>query len=365
MVFRTVIRATREGAIDRRLIGGGALAFLFGAAALAFGFAPSHAKADDACPAAANPEVITIGTLAPKQSIWGQVFQVWAAAVDKKSDSKLQLKFFYNGQQGDEGGMVGKMKSGQLDGAAITAVGLSKIYKPVLALQLPGTLTSWDLLGTAQSQLHGDFEKGINDAGFSLVGWGNVGLAHFFTKGSGNIVKRPDDLKSTKPYMWRDDVITPVFYQVVGGITPVPLNVTEVLPNLKLSAVNALNAPALAVESLQWGPELDNVNDAVTGVAVGALVFNSKRLGCLPGDLRGILTDTGKFAATALGDKVQNEDTAALGRLEGKMNVVKLGSDDQAAWNAQFKATRTRLGQGTFSTDLIHKIEDIAGVDHS
>src|SRR5207245_834534 len=122
---------------------------------------------------------------------------------DKKTDGKLQLQFFYNGQQGDEGAMVGKMKAGQLDGAAITAVGLSKIYKPILALQLPGALTTWDKLEKAQSSLKGDFEKGVKDAGFELVGWGDVGRAHFFSKGVA--VKSPDDLKNAKTYVWRDD----------------------------------------------------------------------------------------------------------------------------------------------------------------
>src|SRR5678816_1380194 len=86
-------------------------------------------------------EVLKVGTLAPAASPWGQVFKVWAEAVKKKSDGKLELQFFYNGQQGDEGAMVGKMKAGQLDGSAVTAVGLSKIYKPILAIQMPGLFT--------------------------------------------------------------------------------------------------------------------------------------------------------------------------------------------------------------------------------
>ena len=36
-------------------------------------------------------EVIKIGTLAPGASPWGQVFKVWADAVSKKSDGKLEL----------------------------------------------------------------------------------------------------------------------------------------------------------------------------------------------------------------------------------------------------------------------------------
>ena len=341
-----------------------ALVSVLGALAILVGVLPKEA--------AAAEKPLLIGTLAPQQSIWGGVFDIWAKAVCQKTggtpeecaknsgSGKLALQFFYNGQQGDEGAMVGKMKAGQLDGAAITAVGLSKIYKPILALQLPGALTTWDKLGTAQEQLHGDFEKGLKDAGFDLLGWGNVGQAHFFTSGKDQ-VHAPDDLKSRKPYMWRDDIISPVFYTVVGA-TPVPLNVPEVLPQLKTGTVNALNAPSLAVEQLQWGGELTAVGADPTGCAIGAIVMSSSRIAGLPGDLRTILLDTGVKASKALGKKVVDEDTAAFGRLSGKLKVVTYTDDQKAKWKAAFAATRKRLAQGTFSPELIAKIEKIGGV---
>src|SRR5580693_1633623 len=95
-------------------------------------------------------EVIKIGTLAPAASPWGHVFKIWAKAVKERSNEGLELQFFWNGQQGDEGAMVGKMKDGQLDGAAVTAVGLSKIHKPILALQIPGLFVTWPKLDAAR-----------------------------------------------------------------------------------------------------------------------------------------------------------------------------------------------------------------------
>jgi TRAP-type C4-dicarboxylate transport system substrate-binding protein len=320
---------------------------LLGAMAIVVGLAPD----------ASAGETIKIGTLAPQQSVWGKVFEVWKAGVSKKSEGKLELQFFYNGQQGDEGAMVGKMKAGQLDGAAITAVGLSKIHKPILALQVPGALTTWDKVQRAQDALKGDFEKGVSDAGFKLLGWGNVGRAHLFLKGDA-AVSKPSDLKSRKPYMWRDDIISPVFYSVVG-VNPVPLNVPEVLPQLKTGAVDTVNAPALAVEQLQWAPQLNQVSEQVTAVAVGALVVSGSRLNALPGDLRTILLDTGAIASKALGDKIKNEDEAAYGRMSSKM---KKYSVDAGAFNQVFKQVRDRLKQGTFPADLVKKIEDIGGV---
>jgi TRAP-type C4-dicarboxylate transport system substrate-binding protein len=306
-------------------------------------------------PNASAAEVIKIGTLAPGASPWGKVFRVWADAVKTKSGDKVELQFFYNGQQGDEGAMVGKMKSGQLDGAAVTAVGLSKIYKPILALQMPGLFTTWAKLDAARDAMKGDFEKGVSNAGFTLVGWGDVGQAHLMSNGFA--IKTPDDLRGKKPYMWRDDMVAPVLFQVVGGVSPVPLSVPEVLPSLNTGAVNVVTAPSLAAEQLQWTSKLDHINEEVAGSAIGAVVLSSKRLDGLPGDLRAIVLDTGKIAASALTKRIRSEDAASFGRLKGKMTVV---TSDAARWEGIFKQVRQRLAQGTFSPDIVSKLESLA-----
>lgn len=300
-------------------------------------------------------ETISIATLAPASSPWGKVFKVWEEAVKKKSDGKLELQFFYNGQQGDEDAAVGKMKSGQLDGAAVTAVGLSKVYKPILALQMPGVFSSWDKLDKARDGLKGDFEKGAKDAGFTILGWGDVGAVRTFSKGFA--VKVPDDLKGKKPFYGRADSILPAVYGAISGVSGVPLNVPEVLPNLNTGAINVVIAPALAAEQLQWSSKLDNLNDAISGFAIGALIVQSKRLESLSEDLRTILLDTGKVAAQALTKKIREEDDASFTRLKGKMTVTTPSSDDKSKWDAIFKSARQKLAQGTFTSDLVTKIE--------
>ncbi|MCC6554775.1 MAG: TRAP transporter substrate-binding protein DctP [Polyangiaceae bacterium] len=302
-------------------------------------------------------EVIKMGTLAPKQSPWGQVFSVWEKAVKEKSGGNLELQFFYNGQQGDEAAMIAKMKAGQLDGAAVTGVGLSKVYKPIVALQMPGLFKDWAKLDSARDSMRGEFEKGCEDAGFRILGWGDVGKAHVMSKGFA--IRGPEDLKGKKPYMWRDDIIAPVLYQLIG-VSPVPLNVPEVLPNLNTGAINIVTAPALAAEQLQWSSRLDTIVSDVAGSAIGAVIASSKRIDALPGDLRGILMDTGKVAAVALTKRIRSEDDAAFGRIKGKMTVVDLSADERSKWDGIFKQVRQRLGQGTFAPDLVTKLEGLA-----
>ncbi len=167
-------------------------------------------------------------------------------------------------------------------------------------------------------------------------------------------------MKGKKPYMWRDDDVQPILFQVIGGVTPVPLSVPEVLPNLNTGAIDIINAPSLAAEQLQWSSKLDTINEDVSAMAVGALVLSSKRLESLPDNLRTILTDTGRIAANALTRRIRAEDDAAFARMKGKMTVVTLSADEKSKWDAIFKQTRQRLAQGTFSPDLVAKLEALA-----
>lgn len=337
---------------------------IVGIAAALTALAPTVASAQ------AKTESIKIGTLAPGESPWGQVFKVWQKAVRERTklpdgqktaegkDHALDITFFWNGQQGDEAAMVGKMKSGQLDGAAITGVGLGQIYKPILVLQMPGLFQSWAKLDHARDALKGDFEKALADAGFTLSGWGDVGLAHSMSKGFA--VGGPGDLKGKKPYVWRDDPIGPVVFQVIGGVTPVPLGVPEVLPNLNSGAVNVVTAPALAAEQLQWASRLDHINSEVAGIGIGALLLTSKRLDSLPGDQKAILLETGAVAGKALTSRIRNEDNAAFNRLKAKMTAYDPTDAQKGEWKAIFKQVRERLAQGTFPADLVSRVEGLA-----
>lgn len=302
---------------------------------------------------------VKIGTLAPKSSPWGKVFETWVKAVSEKSGGRLEVQIFYNGAQGDEDGMVGKMKAGQLDGAAITGVGLSKVYKPILALQMPGLFSSWAKLDAARESLRPEFEKGAADAGFAIMGWGDVGAARTFSRGFQ--LHSPKDVAGKKPYAWKADVIVPAVYQVIGGSTPVSASIPEVLPNLNTGAIDMLTAPALVVEQLQWASKLDTISTDVTSYAIGALVMSNKSLDALPADLKAILTDTGKVAANALTKRIRSEDDAAFGRLKGKMTVVELSAGEKEVWKGIFKQVRSRLSQSAFSADLVSRIEGMGG----
>lgn len=297
--------------------------------------------------ARADGTVLKVGTLAPAESPWGQVFKVWQKGLKERTNGALELQFFWNGQQGDELAMVGKIRTGQLDGAAITATGLSQIYKHILVLQLPGLYKDWAKLDAARNTLKAQIDPEFEKAGFRLVGHGDVGMAHIM---SNNIaVKHPNDLKGQKTFYLAGDPISSTFLAVVGENTPKQLSVPEILPALTSNTVNVINSPALAAEQLQWASRLDHINTMVSGVGIGGLVFSSSKLDGLPADAKAALTETGKVAGEALTARIRREDSAAFERLKGRMTKVEPSADDIAAWNKIFEQTRARLKGSTFN----------------
>jgi TRAP-type C4-dicarboxylate transport system substrate-binding protein len=304
----------------------------------------------------AGAATLKVGTLAPAESPWGQVFKVWQKGVKERTNGAVELQFFWNGQQGDEVAMVGKMRTGQLDGAAITATGLAQIYKHVLVLQMPGLFPTWEKLDKARNAMRPKFDAEFEKEGFKIIGWGDVGIAHLMTKGFE--VRRPADLKHKNTYFLAGDPIESMVYSLIGDVTPTQLTVPEILPALTSGKINVVNAPALAAEQLQWASRLDHLNTAPSGIGIGALIFAAPKIKELPADAQTALVETGKVAGEALTLRIRREDGAAYGRLKARMASYEPSADEQKEWEELFKKTRAALKGTHFKPEVwdeVHK----------
>jgi TRAP-type C4-dicarboxylate transport system substrate-binding protein len=307
---------------------------------------------------AAEPQTLKLGSLAPRESPWGQILRVWAKAVKEKTAGAVQLDFYWNATQGDEAAQMGKVKSGQLDGAVVTAVGLGAIDADVNVLQVPGLITDWATLDKVREGMKSHFDDSFRKAGIELVGWGDVGIDYIFSKGFA--VHKPADLTGKKPWVWREDPVVPPFYQsAASNVVLVPTGVPEALPELTTGNANVMITSALAAEQLQWSSRLDNVSLVVISPNVGGVVMSSASLAKLKPEHKAIVLETGKVACKALSDRIRGEDAAAIERLKKRMAVVTPTDAEKAEWAKVFKETRAKLVKGTFKPELVKKVEDL------
>src|SRR5262245_52892850 len=135
-----------------------------------------------ASPAAfADPVEVKIATLAPDGSAWAKIMQEGGRKIGDKTAGRVTVKYYFSGAQGDERDAVRKMKLGQIDGAALTAVGLGLIKGDVRILELPFLFHNDKELDYVRTKMAPDFEKQFDDAGYVLLSWGDVGCVHLYT----------------------------------------------------------------------------------------------------------------------------------------------------------------------------------------
>ena len=307
---------------------------------------------------ASAAEEIKLGTLAPGDSAWGKVFKAWSKAVEDESGGAVKLTWYFNGTQGDEIAMVGKMRSKQIDGGAFTATGLSQIYPHIVALQMPGLFPTWAKLDAVREKTKGRFEKEFEAQGFRILGTGDVGIAHLMSRGAP--VRTPDDLKKMHPFYISGDSIGQKFLETVGVASPRALGVPAILPALSSrseGAVDCINSPSIAAEQLQWGPHVDHINTMASGIGIGALIMNKERFGALPADAKAVIERTGKNTGELLSKRIRGIDDQAFGRLKANKTVVDSNPTEQAAWNEVFKKVRNALkAEGKIKADVFDEV---------
>lgn len=312
---------------------------------------------------------IHFATLAPSQSPWGKWFKEWKIAAEKVAAEKgspkdLKVVWHWNGVEGPEPNVVGKIKSGQLWGAAITAVGLADIHGPINALQMPGMFDSWAELDKARDSLKPEFDAKLKEAGFFVSGWGDVGRARTMSKGFA--VKVPGDLAGKSPGFLKGDKIAPKVYETINGflsenglpnLKSQPTEVIEILTQLNSGSLNVLTTPPLAAEQLQWTSRLTHMNANVVSYGVGAMVISQAKLDTMPTDLKEMMQRLGEKTSKKLAENIRRQDDEAFERTKLKMkeNVYNPTDAEKEDFQALYRSACSKASMA-LASDVLNKI---------
>jgi TRAP-type C4-dicarboxylate transport system substrate-binding protein len=302
---------------------------------------------------------LKIGTLAPGDSAWGKEFKKWAKAVSDDTNGELVLDFQWNGQAGDEVLMVQKMRSGQLDGAAVTAVGLAQTgVTDVLLFQMPGLFSNWGKLDAARTALKADFDSAFQSKGFTILGWGDVGAAKTMTIGFE--VHHPADLQGKGCFFLAGDPVTPKLYSAIGGINAKEVTVPEILPNLTNGSIQVLTVPPLVAEQLQWASRVTHINTMTTGFGIGAILMSTPKVAGLPDNLKNALITRSTEAGERLTKSIRNLDAQSFSRLKASKSAYEPSDAEKNEWKDLFGKIRAQLRGSVFSPAMFDKVVGLA-----
>ena len=285
-----------------------------------------------------------------------KVLNAWKSTLEKETEGRLKLRFYPGGSQGDERDFVRKMRVGQLDGGVVTMTGMSMLVRPMVILVLPDFLDTYEKLDRVRLKMAKDFEKLFVDEGFLMVAWGDAGKTRLFSK---NPIEKPSDIKSMRPWEWKDDLVFIEFYDVIGA-NGVRLGVPEVYPGLQTNMVDVVTSSALTAVALQWYTRVKYMTGHNSAIIAGGMVMRKDRIDGLAPDLRETFLRTSKRVELLLNKTIRRDDQKAYDVVLKKGIIATDTSKYEAEWDAAAKQVRDRMTGRVFSKTLLDAVEAAA-----
>ena len=259
-----------------------------------------RARADDAVE-------IRIATLAPKGSSWAKEMEKGAHEIETRTQGRVKVKYFFSAQQGDEHDVIRKMKLGQLDGAALTAIGLGIIDGNLRVNDLPMLYDNEAQVDYVRDHMAADLDAVIRKDGYVWLGWGDVGWAFVY---SNTPITSRADLKQVKMWVWTDD---PSMRALWGrlGVNAVPLNLPDVYPQLQTGLIDGCYGSPLAAVAFQWFTKVKYATAMPVAYTIGALVVRAEVFDRLsPADQK-VVREVGKTMGDALVKSARRDNDRA------------------------------------------------------
>ena len=303
-----------------------------------------------------DAESIKFATLAPKGSTWMNNFEAMGKEIRAKTDGDLRLRIYPNGVQGDELDVIRKMRAGLIHAGAMTATGLGEIQEEVLIFQLPRMFRTYEELDHVRDYLREDLDKAFMDAGYVLLGMGDIGFYYIF---SNQPIRTIADLQSPNVKMWArtTDRIGLTFYKN-ADIASVPREVTQVLSSLYSGHINTLTASPYVTIALQWYDKFKYMTNLPVSVGVGATVITKEKFDELSPEQQKVVREVADAHQDDLIQAIRKDNERALEALQKKagIEVVEFEDDSREAWDVIAMETHKALVGEIYSQEFLDKI---------
>jgi TRAP-type transport system periplasmic protein len=270
---------------------------------------------------------IRLATLAPEGSSWMKILGKGGAEIGTKTEGRVTIKYYAGGVQGDERDVVRKINLGQLDGAAVTSVGLSMIDESIRVLELPRMFATVEELDYVADKMWGHFQKKFEAKGFKLQDRGEVGWIYLMSKKE---LKSLAEVRSSKIWLWGDDGLVKAMYKKLG-VSGVPLGVPEVESALSTGRIDACYGSPLAAVALQWNTKVKFMTAMPMSYAIGATIIKLDASNKIGADDQKLIQKITKGMQKTLRKQIRKDNESAKKQMERKGVTVSATPADMIA----------------------------------
>lgn len=305
-------------------------------------------------PVAAQVTTIKLATLAPKGSPWHEILLDMAAEWEAAAHGSLMVRIYPGGVLGDEPDLMRKMAVGQIDGAVVTATGLTRLVPDMWVFGMPMIVRTYDELDYLREGIESELTRQFRERGYMVLNWGEAGWVRFF---SSTEIVTPDDLRAIKLFVWAGDSVTEDAWRA-ERFRIVPLPATDLFSALQSGMVDAYATTSVASLSFQWFGMAPYMLDLNWAPLVGATVIRLESWNQLPETVRAKMLAAAKEAGRRLRERTRSFEAEAVRvMVENGLKVTALTPEVLDLWERGAQGAREVIRRQYVSPQMVARAQ--------
>ena len=206
-------------------------------------------------PLVASGEVFKIATISPDGLGWMSKFRAGLERIEAETNTRVTFKIYPGGVQGDDATVLRKMRIRQLNGGVFAAGSLTRFFPDLQVYNLPLQFRSYEEVDFVRARMDSYISDGLRKAGIKTFAFTETGFAYLLAN---EPVSSLADLRRLKAWIPDND---PIAAELIKSfdVSPIPLNITDVLPALQTGMINAVVGPPSVILALQWHNHLTHL----------------------------------------------------------------------------------------------------------
>jgi len=274
-----------------------------------------------------------IATLSPDGSAWMTKMRAGAAEIQKRTEGRVDFKFYTGGTMGNDKAVLNKIRIGQLHGGAVTGGSLADFARDIQVYSLPLKFSSFEEVDYVRSKMDPAFSKALEEAGFVNFGFAEGGFAYAMSKNAP--VSSIAALRRQRVWIPDNDRQSEEALKSFS-VTPVPLSLADVLPSLQTGIIDTVASSPIGAVALQWHTQVKYLTDLPMSYFVGTLAIDRKAFArATPADQAVIREVMGRVFRDIDAQNRKDNLAAYNALLKQGIRAVKPSAEERAEWTRE------------------------------
>ncbi len=307
--------------------------------------------------AVVQAQTLKIATIVPEGSAWMKSMRDGAAEIQQRTNSRVTLKIYGGGVQGNDKQVQRKMRTGQLHGGAFTSGAMGYFQQDAAIYSLGLLFQNIEEVRYVRQKLDAELIKRLHDAGFVCFGFAGGGFAYMM---SNTPLRNANDMSGQKIWTPEGDALAFSALQAIG-VAPVSMPITDVMTGLQTALLDSVAVPPVGAVVLQWHTRLKYITDLPLAYVYAGILIDRKPFERLQPEDQKVVHEVLEKVYQGFEASGQSDNLDALQALKsGGLEMISPDPAEAELWRASVGRSNMELARnGQIDAQLLQQMQQL------